>query len=253
LTDGGGGLTKLGSGILILTNDSTYSGATTVSNGTLEVDGSLSVSPVTVRSGATLSGIGTLSGTVTLDDGSTLAPGTNAPGTLTVDGNLALSGSLLIAVDKGLAQSNSMTTVSGTLSNTGTGVVVVTNLGPDLVVGDSFQLFNQPLVNGNALNIPASGGVTWTNKLAEDGTIQVLSVAPPINPLPGVVQFNVSGNMLELSWPTNRGWILQTQTNTLSTGLNTNWVNVPGSDGVTNMSFNVDTTQGAIFYRMVHP
>lgn len=253
LADGGGGLTKLGSGTLTLTNTSTYSGATTVSNGTLQVDGSLSVSPVTVASGATLSGNGILGAAVTVNDGGTLAPGTNSPGTLTINGDLTLDGSLIVSINKNLTQSNSMTIVSGVLTNSGAGTVTITNLGPDLAVGDSFKLFSQPVLNGDALSILSSGGVTWTNNLAVDGSIQVLSVTPPINPLPGVIQFSLSGNTLALSWPTNLGWILQAQTNTLSTGLNTNWVNVPGSDIVTNMIFNVDPANGAVFYRMIHP
>jgi fibronectin-binding autotransporter adhesin len=253
LTDGGGGLTKLGSGTLILTNVGSYSGVTTVSNGTLEVDGNLSVSPVTVASGGALSGNGTLGSDVTINVGGTLAPGTNAPGVLTINGNLMLNGSLQIAVNKSLALSNSLVTVGGSLMNGGTGVVMVTNAGPSLVAGDSFQLFNAPVVNGGALTIAGGAGVVWTNKLAIDGSIQVLSAAPPINPLPGVVQFAVSGNTLNLFWPTNAGWILQTQTNALAVGLNTNWLTVPGSDSLTNLSVTINPANGAVFYRLVHP
>jgi autotransporter-associated beta strand protein len=249
-----GGLTKLGSGTLILTNASTYTGATTVSNGTLEVDGSLSVSPVTVINGGTLSGNGALGAAVTVNAGGLLAPGTKAaPSTLTINSNLTLAGSLAIAINTSLAQSNSMVIVSGILTNSGTGVVTVTNAGPDLVVGDSFKLFNQPVLNGAALTIASSGGVTWTNNLAVDGSIQVLTVTPAINPLPGMIQFSMSGGTLALAWPTNLGWILQTQTNTLSVGLNTNWVVVPGSTSVTNTSITINPTNGAVFYRMVHP
>lgn len=258
--DGTGGVfTKLGSGALILNNASTYAGATTVSNGNLQVNGSLSASPVTVVSGATLSGNGVLGAAVTINAGGTLSPGTNTVtpnavvSTLTVNNNLTLNGSLVVAVNKNLAQSNSMAVVSGVLTNGGTGTVTITNLGSALVAGDSFQVFSQPLLNGNALTIVSSGGVTWSNSLAVDGTIKVLTATPPINPLPGVVQVNLSGAQLSLSWPTNLGWILQAQTNALSAGLNTNWVNVPGSTSVTNIIVGMDPTKGAVFYRLMHP
>lgn len=252
LVDGGGGLTKLGAGTLVLTNASTYSGGTTVSNGTLVVNGSISGAGVNVVQG-TLGGSGTIGAAVTINPGSSLMPGTNGLGTLTVNGNLNLGGSLSVAVNKSVLQSNGLTVVSGTLANTGSGMVAVTNLGPSLVVGDTFQLFNQPVANGNTLSIVSNDGVTWTNMLAINGTIQVLNVAPVINPLPGVVQFNYSNGTLFLAWPTNLGWILQAQTNNLSVGLNTNWVSVPGSAAISNLSVNPNPANGAVFYRLAHP
>lgn len=248
-----GGLTKLGSGTLVLTNASSYTGNTVVSNGTLQMNGALSASPVSVASGATLSGNGTLGAAVIINSGGTLAPGTNGPAVLTINNDLTLKGSLAIAVNKLQTLSNSMTVVSGILTNAGTETVVVTNYGPDLVAGDSFYLFSKPLLDGNKITIVPSGNVTWTNKLAVDGSIQVLSVLPPINPLPGTIQFTVSSGALSLSWPTNLGWILQAQTNTLSAGLRTNWVAVPGSESVTNMNVNINPTNGAVFYRLVRP
>ncbi|MGN6552239.1 MAG: hypothetical protein ACTHLW_00685 [Verrucomicrobiota bacterium] len=77
-----------------------------------------------------------------------------------------------------------------------------------------------------------------------------------INPLPGTIQVSVSGGTLALSWPTNAGWILQAQTNALSVGLVSNsnaWFNVPGSELVTSTNMPIVQTNGAVFYRMVHP
>lgn len=248
-----GGLIKRGSGTLILTNTSSYTGNTVVSNGTLQINGTLSASPVFVASGANLGGNGTLGAAVVINAGGLLAPGTNGPAALTINNNLSLSGSLTVAINKTLAVSNSLAIVSGTLTNAGAGTVTVTNYGPDLIVGDSFYLFNKPLLGGDKLTIASGGNVTWTNKLAVDGSIQVLSVTPPINPLPGTIQYTVSGGSLSLSWPTNLGWTLQTQTNTLSAGLRTNWVAVPGSETMTNISVNINPTNGAVFYRLVRP
>jgi autotransporter-associated beta strand protein len=253
LTGLDGGFIKLGSGTLILTNASSYTGNTVVSAGTLQVNGALSVSPVFVSSGATLGGNGVFGGAVVINSGGILAPGTNGPAALTINNNLSLSGSLTVAINKNLAVSNSLAIVSGILTNAGTGLVSVTNYGPDLIAGDSFYLFNKPLLGGDKLTVVPTGNVTWTNKLAVDGSIQVLSVAPPINPLPGTIQYSISSGSLSLSWPTNLGWILQTQTNTLSAGLRTNWVTVPGSETLTNMSVDINPTNGAVFYRLVRP
>src|SRR6266446_3710233 len=75
---GAGGLTKIGSGALMLSGISSYSGATAVNAGTLIVNGSIASSAVTVNSGATLSGTGTV-GATTIASGGTFAPG-NSPG-----------------------------------------------------------------------------------------------------------------------------------------------------------------------------
>ncbi|MBX3619149.1 MAG: DUF4347 domain-containing protein [Rhizobacter sp.] len=102
---GSQGLTKRGTGTLVLTNTETYSGATTVSAGTLQVDGALgATSSVTVASGGTLAGTGSVfanasSNTLTVQSGGTLSPGDSGAGTLTVNGNLSMASGSTLAVD----------------------------------------------------------------------------------------------------------------------------------------------------------
>jgi autotransporter-associated beta strand protein len=181
---GGFGLTKVGGNTLTLTGANTYSGATTVSAGTLLVNspGSLAAaSAVTVASGATLGGNGSIGGSVTVNAGGNLAPGASI-GSLAIGGDLTLEGNLIVEVNKSVSPSNDVVTVAGTLTNAGTGTVVVTNLGPALAAGDRFQIFNQAVVNGQALSVVSSGGEVWTNKLAVDGSIEVLSAGTPAVP-----------------------------------------------------------------------
>lgn len=101
-----------------------------------------------------------------------------------MNNDLTLAGKLFIELNKSTSPSSDLIVVAGTLTNAGTGTVTVTNLGPTaLAVGDLFQLFNKPLLNGQALAIsPAPGsGLAWTNKLAVDGSIAVVSaVIPPV-------------------------------------------------------------------------
>jgi len=64
---------------------------------------------------------------------------------------------------------------------------------------------------------------------------------------------SVSTNTLTLSWPANYlGWVLQVQTNSLTTGLTTNWVVIPGSSGVTMTNIPLDGTSPAVFYRLMY-
>src|SRR5271166_5349455 len=78
------GLSKTGTGTLILSGTSTYSGLTDVKAGLLSVRGTLSNSAVQVESGATLGGTGTVSQAVTVLSGGILSPGSIGAGTLTV-------------------------------------------------------------------------------------------------------------------------------------------------------------------------
>jgi autotransporter-associated beta strand protein len=245
-----GGLAKIGAGTLTLSGANTYSGNTTVSNGTLTVNGSLAAgSAVTVRPGATLAGRGVVNGSVTVQVGGALSPGTNGIGALTL-GSLVLGGNLLMDVND---STNDTVSVRGTLTNSGAGTITVTNLGSALVAGRSFKLFNQLLSNGGALAItpPPGTGLAWSNSLALDGTIAVVSGVATNVP---ALQFVSSANQLTLIWPLDHtGWRLQSQTSTLNVGLGTNWVTVGGSTATNSMTLPINSANGAVFYRLIYP
>ncbi|MEI8319770.1 MAG: autotransporter-associated beta strand repeat-containing protein, partial [Planctomycetia bacterium] len=84
---GAGGLSKLGSGAVTLTNEQFYTGATNVDAGTLLLGGNLATSGITVANGATLGGSGATAGGANLIANGTLKPGVGAtPGSLEAAG-----------------------------------------------------------------------------------------------------------------------------------------------------------------------
>ncbi len=67
---------------------------------------------------------------------------------------------------------------------------------------------------------------------------------------PAILTNAVSGNILSLSWPAGQNWTLQTQTNSLSIGLDTNWVDVSGSTSFSSTNITINANQPATFYRL---
>jgi len=242
---GTGSLVQYGSGTLKLAAANTYGGTTTVSNGTLIINGS-NLAAATIVTSGTLGGTGALSGPVTLATGTTLAPGASigAVGKLTVNSVLSIGGNLAIEVNKSLAQSNDLVMVSGALTNSESGTLTVANLGPALQMGDKFTLFNKLVQNGAALAVTGVGA-TWANNLAVDGSISVAAVTRP------TLNFTNVGRSVQFSWDTSFGsYKLQSQTNSLSVGLATNWLDYPGG-GAGPVTVSIDALNGTIFFRLI--
>ncbi len=278
---GVGNLVKTGASTLTLAagGDETYAGNTYVNAGTLAlVDPvALANSPAITLSNATLdvtgrtddtltlggsisqtlAGGGTINGFLTENAGSLVNPGKGlAPAALTVSNAATLNGSVILDLDTAAGAVTNDEIVAPAISAGGT--ITVTNLGPDLITGARFQLFNVAVSGAPVISLPAHNaantiGYTWTNNIATDGSITLLSGASGVNTTPTNIIALASGGNLTLSWPSDHiGWTLEVQTNSISVGLSTNWVAVPGSTTVDSMTLPIGRTNGAVFYRLMY-
>ena len=114
---------------------------------------------------------------------------------------------------------------------------------------NSLIFTNTGLVNGTPYYYVVSG-TNFFGESADSGEISVrpVSFAPP------QLSFVMSGNQIQFSWPSDHfGWELQTQTNSLGSGLGTNWFMVFGSTGTNQMAIPVDPGNGSVFFRLLFP
>jgi hypothetical protein len=168
-----------------------------------------------------LAGNGAVNGNVTIAPGAFLAPGLPLPpiisgtnsdgevtnqtpdvdpiGTLTFSNSLTLnSGSTTILDMSKASLTNDVVEVTGALTYGG---MLLLNIGDALAASDSFKLFAAASYAGvfDAI-VPATPGpgLAWnTNTLASDGTLRIVSVAPP--PTPVFANILISGGNLVLS------------------------------------------------------
>ena len=142
------------------------------------------------------------------------------------------------------------------------------NSGSPAPAFDPASVANQPIYPSTIIgssghlhlygNVPSAGtfSQSYTNRSNTNQRNAYVSLAfdegasVPINPNPPVILASYASGVLTLAWPMNAGWMLQLQTNSLSKGLGTNWVDVPGSTGITSTNITVDSTKPAVFYRL---
>jgi len=192
-----------------------------------------------------------------VDSGSTTALGSTLIGmnTFTNQGTLNF-GTYQITAGGVLA-------LGGTVNGNGTNMLVsgitdivnggTLNLGtlPTFIGGESFKLFSANSYSGTFGTLtPATPDGTHTWVTTQLNTAGILAVSGGV-PSPTNITFTViSPTQLVLNWPAGQGWVLQSQTNNLATGLGTNWVSVIGATPpYTNT---ISPANGSVFYRLIY-
>ena len=157
-------------------------------------------------------------------------------GTNTYTGNTTVNGGTLELAQPGLAKNSTVTVAGGAL-------LQLDFPGVNQVAGLVLNGVSQPLGVYNSTTSPSS--------ITGPGSLQV---AVPVATNPTNLTATVSGGNLVLSWPADHlGWHLQVQTNSLTTGLGANWVDVPNTDSVNAVTNAVNAANAAVFYRITYP
>lgn len=210
--NGGADLIKSGPNLLTLSGNNTYTGGTVASNGTLNVAGTIGgAGAVRVLAGAVLTGNGSISGPVTISG--TLSPG-NSVGAMRIANTLTLNAGSQTLLELNSAAGANDSVRNLTHVNYG-GTLTVTNIGGSLVAGNSFMLFSAMSRGGNFSSLslpPLAAGLIWTNKLAVDGSIAVVSLLSQ----PQISHVSISGLNLVISGVggnPNGSYLIVTSTN----------------------------------------
>lgn len=194
---------KLVSSETINNNGRVFTVGNGLSAGTFELRGGVHTfaNNLMIANNSVLAGSGTVTGVLTVQPGGRISPGTSF-GKIVLSNSPALQGAILMEIGKaGVGLTNDQIQVAGPL--TYGGALVVSNLGPSaLTAGDRFTLFSASSYSGTFTNLtlpPLPVTLLWTNKLAVDGSLEVVAYVPPLVEL----TIQSSNGVLRVSWPTN--------------------------------------------------
>ena len=238
-------------------------------NGDTETIGSLTFNSGILRNSAASTGSAlNVSGAVTLGGAGCVFDVPAADSSLTVS-SASGSGELVVTGQGQVILTTNDYTGNTTISN-GTLVVNFPNLGSNstVTINTNATLGTNGVLTLNFANSEINtvaalvlGGVskpagvysaaTDPAYLSGTGSLQVVPQST-INPLPGAIQVSsLGGGNLGLAWPTNAGWILQS--NSVGLTATSSWFAIPNSTSLTNLNVVVDPTTPNVFFRLIHP
>jgi len=118
-----------------------------------------------------------------------------------------------------------------------------------IATNTSVNFTNTGLVNGTLYYYVVSAA----NSVGESTNSAQVSGRPTSSGQAAMSASNASGQLL-ISWPVDHtGWVLQSQTNSSTAGLGTNWVTVSNSAQTNQVAVPLTTTHGSVFFRLVRP
>jgi len=171
---------------------------------------------------------------------------------------------LLVGDPVTIPASSTNTLINEQFLASGTNPIITLNPGDVLTAGYlvsgsgavQYNLASSGLIdyifNGDSLPGSTPGAFTGNSSYSLDRTIKFNIGFVVVRPT--LVVSPASGGQFQVSWPAaNLGWLLQAQTNSLATGLRSNWVTVPGSGSVTSVNISIDPANGSVFLRLVSP
>jgi len=100
----------------------------------------------------------------------------------------------------------------------------------------------------------ASAALSWSSPSQPREIIPANRLFPPISVLPPQLGFTISSRAIQFTWPSDHvGWRLMAQTNSVGTGLGTNWTTVPDSAATNQIFVPINPATGSAFFRLVYP
>jgi hypothetical protein len=157
---------------------------------------------------------------------------------------------------------------TGLMATAGDSIVVLNWSGSAMATN---YYIESSLTSGSGYTtIETNASLTFTNSGLNNGTLYYFVVtavnafgestnsaevsALPTSSAPTRLGFATLDNQLELNWPADHtGWQLQSQTDSLVSGLGTNWANVASLMQTNQITVPLNSTNGSVFFRLVRP